>query len=289
VNFVSASTLAEATQKLGDNPLRVLAGGTDLAVEYRRTLPQWTGLLHVGRVPELQQIDLTAQAITIGAAVTYARIARIACDDPGLAVVRDAATTIGSPGIMNCGTLGGNLATASPAGDGSLALLTLDTTVNVARKGGTRGISIDQFFVAPRKSVLQPDELVVSISFARSAPGRRGTAFRKIGNRDASILSVAAVAIALDVDDAGLCRSARVAFGAVAPTPRRSRAVEAEIVGKKLDALPALDLDALIQMDVAPIDDQRSTSWYRREILPVLLREAIDDATRRIEKDALRG
>jgi CO/xanthine dehydrogenase FAD-binding subunit len=289
VNFVSAATLAEATQQLRDNPFRVLAGGTDLAVEYRRTLPQWTGLLHVGRVPELQQIDSTAQAITIGAAVTYARIARIACDDPGLAVVRDAAATIGSPGIMNCGTLGGNLATASPAGDGSLALLVLDATVNVARKGGTRTIPIDQFFVAPRKSVLQPDELVVSVTFARSAPGRRGTAFRKIGNRDASILSVAAVAVALDVDDAGLCRSARVAFGAVAPTPRRSPAVEAELVGKKLDALASLNLDALIQMDVAPIDDQRSTSWYRREILPVLLRDVIGDAGSRIEKDTLRG
>jgi CO/xanthine dehydrogenase FAD-binding subunit len=289
MNFIQAESVAEAMRWLAKGQLRLLAGGTDLSVEYRRTLPDWDGLLHIGRIPELRKIEICERHIEIGAAVTYAEIARHGNDDPGFSVLRDAAQTIGSPGIMNCGTLGGNLATASPAGDGSLALLALDAIVSLASESGCRDIPIGEFLVGPRKSLLKPDEMIVSLRFGRARRGERGTAFRKIGNRDASILSVASVAVSVDVDREGFCRSARVAFGAVAPTPRRSLSVEAELVGKKLNASQSLNLLASIRTDVSPIDDQRSTAWYRQEVLPVLLRDAVADAGNRIERDSGRG
>jgi xanthine dehydrogenase FAD-binding subunit len=282
VKFIRAQSLAEATDNLSREPLRVLAGGTDLAIEYRRALPDWNGMLHVGRIPELRAIDVSATEITIGAAVPYSEILDLECGDSALAVLRDACATIGSPGIMNLGSLGGNLGTASPSGDGSLALLAIDAIVNVASSSGTRSIPIDQFFLGPRRSVLRAEELIVSVTIPRIKFERRASVFRKVGNRDGSILSVAAVAVALSVDAQNRCSMARVAFGAVAPTPRRAPAVEGLLTGKPFDALPSLEWNEAVWSDISPIDDQRSTAWYRREVVPVLLRDAVSMACRRL-------
>jgi CO/xanthine dehydrogenase FAD-binding subunit len=282
VRFIRAQSLAEATDNLSREPLRVLAGGTDLAIEYRRALPDWNGLLHVGRIPELRAIDVTPKEIRIGAAVPYSEILGLEAGDGALAALREAAATIGSPGIMNLGSLGGNLGTASPSGDGSLALLALDATVNVASSSSMRSIPIDRFFIGPRRSVLRADELIVSVTIPRMASERRESAFRKVGNRDGSILSVAAVAVSLSIDAQNLCSRACVAFGAVAPTPRRAPTVENLLVGKPFDALASLELNEAVWTDIKPVDDQRSTAWYRREVVPVLLRDAVSIAYRRL-------
>jgi CO/xanthine dehydrogenase FAD-binding subunit len=282
MEFVQARALGEAATHLATGDMRVLAGGTDLAVEYRRKLPRWRGLVHVGRVPELQGVAVANGAFTIGAAVPYARIAAHPCADAGFAMLRDAAVTIGSPGIMAMGTLGGNIATASPSGDGSLALCALDATIAVASVRGERHLPIDDVFVGPRRSVLAADEIIVSVTFPCVGPQRRGAAFRKIGNRDASILAVAAVAVVIDADEEGSCTRARVAFGAVAPTPRRAPAVEAQLIGRPVADLWTPELPELVSAAIAPIDDQRSSAWYREQVMPVLLQDALTEAQSRL-------
>jgi CO/xanthine dehydrogenase FAD-binding subunit len=257
----------------------VLAGGTDLMVEVNDGSRRLAHVVAVGRVPELRGVSVSDTSVVIGAAVTYAELGRGGVADavPALAY---AARTVGSPQIRNAGTIGGNLATASPAGDALPALVALDADVEVAGRAGMRVVPVREFFDGPKRSVLQAGELVVSVR----VPVRRGPQdYFKVGVRNAMVIAVASLAIAVDLD----ARTVGVGLGSVGPTPLAVRdacawiATRAEWRPDRFTVTPgdSEEFAAQVAATALPIDDHRSTADYRRHAVRVLARRALERCT----------
>jgi CO/xanthine dehydrogenase FAD-binding subunit len=274
VDFVTPTSWAEALELKADRPDMVpIAGGTDVMVElnfHRRRPP---ALLDLTRVPELQVWSDEGQWLRIGAGVSYARIMDELGDQvPGLAM---AARTVGSPQIRNRGTVGGNLGSASPAGDAHPPLLAAGALVEIASVGDTRTVPVSDFFTAPKRSVLAPDELISAV-LIRPACGPQQ--FSKIGTRNAMVIAVSSFAVALDATN----RQVGTGIGSAAPTPRR--AVEAEefaAAALPWDTMSTVNeattrrFGDLVAQAAAPIDDVRGTADYRRHTLAVMARRSL--------------
>src|SRR6266545_7600729 len=258
VKFIRPRSLADAVKIYRRTPgCRPLAGGTDLMVMlHARTLrPEPQVVLDLWSLAELKGVRRVEDMIEIGAAESYTGI--IASPDvrqhlPALAA---AARTIGAAQIQNRGTLGGNLANASPAGDTLPVLLAYDAVVVTDR----RAISIDTFFIGYRQTALQPDELITAVLF----PLGRQVAFRKVGTRAAQAISKTVLAVSR--------HPARIAIGSVAEVPLRARRAEAAL--EQGDIAGAV---AAVAEDVRPIDDVRSTAAYRRAVTQNVLRDLFE-------------
>lgn len=254
-----------------------IAGGTDLMVAVNRGGPRPDPLLDLTRVDGLADWSQHGGRLRIGAAVPYARLVReLAALAPGLAA---AARTVGSPQIRNRGTVGGNLASASPAGDCHPPLLAAGAVVEVASVRGKRQIPIGDFFTGVKRSALVPDELIAAVELP-VAPGPQE--FAKVGTRNAMVIAVCSVAVGLD-PTAG---TVGTGLGSVAPTPRRAPEAEAfaaaELAGRGLwesrAPIPdpvAVRFGELVAAAAAPIDDVRGTAAYRRHALAVLGRRVL--------------
>ena len=255
----------------------VLAGGTDLMVEVNRGTRPVGHVVAVDRIPELRGWSREGdhyEVLWIGAGTTCADLGDPTLDSlvPALA---QAARTVGSPQIRNAATLGGNLATASPAGDTLPVLAALDAEVELRSVDGVRRLTLDEFVVGVKANALAPGELITAIR----VPVLDGPQeFLKVGTRNAMVIAV--TSLALVVDRPG--RNVRIALGSVAPVPLR--AVEAEVlVAERLDfenmASPDSDLvdrfADLVADAARPIDDHRSSAAYRRHAVRVLARRAI--------------
>jgi CO/xanthine dehydrogenase FAD-binding subunit len=267
------ASLDDALRALADDPdAHVLAGGTDLMVEVNFGHRRPASVVAVDRVPELQgwHRDDAAGTIVIGAGVTYAEL-----EGPGLAPVvpalAQAARTVGSPQIRNAATIGGNLGTCSPAGDGLPVLSALDATVELASVAGRRLVGIHDFMVGVKRTVRRPDELIVAVHVP-IADGWQG--YSKVGTRNAMVIATTSACLVVD----RRTRSVRLAMGAVGPTVVRAPEAEAVVDASvdwtttTVDDLPALaNRFAELARDAArPIDDHRSTADYRRHAVGVL-------------------
>lgn len=251
-----------------------VAGGTDLMVElnFGRSAPP--ALIDLSRVEEIQGWHRPAGTYFIGAGMTFARIVR---ELPELTALVEAARTVGSAQIRARATIGGNIATASPAGDSLPVLAAYQSLIAVASAaGGTRLVPWREFFRGPKRTSLAHDELVVGVEFpAPSGPG----AFAKVGPRNAMVIAVAGVCLQLDEPT----RAVRVGLGSVGPTVLR--AVEAEAFGAAVIpwedpfAGPRVeDIDEfgrLVAAGASPIDDLRGSAAYRRRAIEVLVRRAL--------------
>ncbi len=269
-------SLAEALSALAADPdATVLAGGTDLMVEVNdgRRAPQH--VVAINRIGELRGVRVTDAEIVIGAATTYATLCEPELTEllPALAY---AARTVGSPQIRNAGTIGGNLATASPAGDTLPVLVALDASIAVASASGHRLIPIREFFTGPKRSALAPSELVVAVH----VPRRRGPQdYLKVGVRNAMVIAVASLAIAVDLN----AHTIGVGLGSVGPTPLAADDACAWIAARaewRADGLSVSrdDTDTfgtMVGAATRPIDDHRSTADYRRRAIEVLARRAL--------------
>ena len=273
-----ATSIDEACASLAAHPdALVLAGGTDLMVEVNRGVRTIGHVVAVDRIPELRGWSLEgdrADVLRLGAGTTCTDLA-----EPALAslvpALAQAARTVGSPQIRNTATLGGNLATASPAGDTLPVLAALDAEIELQSAGGARRLPLDEFVTGVKANALIPGELITVIR----VPVLEGPQeFLKVGTRNAMVIAV--TSLALVVDRPG--RNVRVALGSVAPVPLR--AVEAEVlVAERLDfenmASPDSDLvdrfADLVADAARPIDDHRSSAAYRRHAVRVLARRAI--------------
>jgi len=261
----------------------VMAGGTDLMVAINAGLTPVRSVVVVRDLPELQVVetDTSAGVLRLGASVTYTRLLEpdVAAVAPALA---QAARTVGSPQIRNAGTVGGNLATASPAGDLLPVLLALRATVELAGPDGTRRVPLDQFCTGPKQTALGPGELIVAASLPVVA-GRQE--YRKVGVRNAMVIAVASVALSIDVEH----RTVRTGLGSVGPVPLGAPGAEAYAEA----ALDWIDRGvAPVQPAVAsrfsqltaeaarPIDDHRSTAAYRRHAVGVLAGRCLQACTR---------
>ncbi|MDQ1426666.1 MAG: hypothetical protein QOK39_142 [Acidimicrobiaceae bacterium] len=282
------TTVGEAVAALADPAVEVLAGGTDFMVEVNAGRRRPEQVLSVGRIAELRAWSHTPSEVRLGAAVTYTDLLQpaVAMHLPALA---QAARTVGSPQIRNAGTIGGNLATASPAGDTLPVLSALEAIVEVAWAGGVRDIPIGAFITGAKRNALRPGELIVAVRIPVLAGHQE---FRKIGVRNAMVISVASVALALD----RRTRTVRCALGSVGPGPIRATTAEAWLAAA-IDwdglASPAGSASAppagvtppdlahfgrLVAGDARPIDDHRGTAAYRRHAVAVLAERSATQA-----------
>lgn len=265
-------TIDEAVGLLADDPSAlVLAGGTDAMVEindgHRRP---GDSVVVVNRIADLRswRHDPSAGTVTIGAGVTYTELMNgpLATLIPALA---EASRTVGSPQIRNAGTLGGNLGTASPAGDGIPVLAALDASVSLASANGLRSVPVTELITGVKQTALRPGEIITEITVPVVA-GWQG--YAKVGVRNAMVIAVASVALVLD----DLNRSVGVALGSVGPTVLRCPDAEALLAGAIDWATLTAPADALDAFAVAvsaasqPITDHRSTADYRRHAVGVL-------------------
>ncbi|MFQ6076031.1 MAG: FAD binding domain-containing protein, partial [Candidatus Bathyarchaeia archaeon] len=225
--------LEEAVALLGElGDARVIAGGTDLIVEIRDGAPVPEAIVDISQIREMDYIREEAGMVKIGALTTHAEILRSSLVSARVPVLAEAVKAIGCAQIRNRGTIGGNLCNASPAADTAPPLLVLDAHLIVVNPGGIRTIPLTSFFKGPGETVLKGDELLCEVQ-AQVPEEDTGTSFRKLGRRRAHTLSLVSAAACLKLEG-GRCEEARVALGAVAPTPLRAWGVEGRLRGKKL-------------------------------------------------------
>lgn len=250
---------------------RLLAGGTDLMVlKEARTLPPGK-YLSVWGLPELRGIDVDDGTIAIGALTTYTDVLQhpeLASDCP---LLLDAARETGGVATQNRGTIGGNIANASPAADTPPALLVYDAELEIASVRGTRRIPYDRFHTGYKTMDLEKDEILKRIHVTRAHSGWT-TMYRKVGPRRAQAISKVCFAAGADARG-GILDDVRIALGSVAPTVVRCRTVENALRGRRLTPGLIAQAQALLLQDIAPIDDVRSTAAYRRRVSQNLLGE----------------
>jgi CO/xanthine dehydrogenase FAD-binding subunit len=271
-------SLAEAFAILAVAPHRPIAGGTDVMVQITGELgapPE--RMIDLSRLRELRGIGLADGAVTLGALTTYTEIRESVVCREHLPALVDAAGTIGAAQIQNRGTLGGNIANASPAGDMLPVLLAVDAEIVVGGAGGERTIAATEFWTGYRTTVLRPDELVLRVRIPVVAG--REVRFRKIGTRRAQAISKVVMAVAWRAKDPDAAWSAvRVALGSVAERPIRARGTELVLEGSRPTAETAARAAETLAAELTPIDDVRSTADYRRVVAARILHRIIRDS-----------
>jgi CO/xanthine dehydrogenase FAD-binding subunit len=275
MTVLAPTTVHEVVTALRDDPeLQLLAGGTDFMVEVNFGHRRPPGVISLHRVAELRGWQQHGDVLTLGAGLTYAEMERPPLADllPALA---QAARTVGSPQIRNAGTLGGNLATASPAGDTLPVLAALDATVVLEGGNGRRELPLGEFVTGVKRTSRAPDEVVIA---ARVPIVRGPQEFLKVGTRNAMVISIVTVALVVDLDG----RTVRCALGSVSPVPLRATAAEADVTEHvdweraRITVPAAYDrFGALAAAATHPIDDQRGTAAFRRHAVGVCASRAL--------------
>jgi carbon-monoxide dehydrogenase medium subunit len=284
IRYEAPKSVADAVRLMQADPgARVLAGGTDLLIQFRAGLRQPSAFIDVKYIPELITIAEHSATIRIGASVAAAMISEHALLNrlwPGLV---EAAQLIGSTQIQGRASLGGNLCNASPAADSTCALMVDRAQCLIAGTSGERRVPVEEFCTAPGRTVLQRGEILVAIDLPRPAAGTSDAYLRLIPRSEMDI-AIAGAAVSVTLDGAGVCTAARVAVGAVAPTALLVPGAATALVGSRLDD-DALARAADAARAVArPIDDKRGTVAYRQQVVGVLVRRAAATAAQRVRR-----
>jgi CO/xanthine dehydrogenase FAD-binding subunit len=258
-----------------DEPVRPIAGGTDLMVTLNGELaPPPASVVDLWAIDALRGIAIDGDALSLGALTTYTDIRRSALCREHVPALVEAAATIGAAQIQNRGTLGGNIANASPAGDTLPVLLASDAVIVIGSERGEREAPAAEFWTGYRQTALAHDELILRIRLPIAAD--RETRFRKVGTRRAQAISKVVMAVAWRGD--GTWRDVRVALGSVAATPIRATATEEALEGRPPTPETADRAAETLAGELAPIDDVRSTAEYRRLVAARVLHRIIRDA-----------
>lgn len=254
---------------------RLIAGGTDLAVEANLRFSRWDVLVSVEAIPEMGRIDWDADNLEIGAAVPLSRIEEEVRGK--LPLLEELLPLFASRLLRNRATLGGNLGTASPIGDSPPVLLALGALVRVASATGQRLVPIDEFFTGYRKTALGPGEVILSVQIPRPFPeiGR----FYKVAKRHQDDISTVAGAFALELADNGTVSRIRIAYGGVAATPIRAQLTEAALVGKPWNLAAVQAASRVLATEFKPISDHRGSAEYRSAMVVKLLEKFFHDST----------
>jgi|SRR5712664_373128 len=277
MDFLQPTTWAEALAMRGAHPDALpIAGGTDVMVEINFDRHRPPSFIDLTRIAELSEWGQEGDWLRVGAGVTYTRlIAELGDRLPGLAM---ASRTVGSPQIRNRGTVGGNLGSASPAGDAHPPLLASGAIVELASTAGTRRVPAHEFFLGPKRNAMRKDELIAAFLVE---PAKGPQQFSKVGTRNAMVIAVCSFALAIDSER----RKIGTGIGSAAPTP--VRAMEAELFladvleenglwekPEALDESAIVRFGQLVAAAAKPVDDVRGTAAYRRHALAVLARRS---------------
>jgi carbon-monoxide dehydrogenase medium subunit len=275
--YYTPRSLDEALELLAEyrQSARLVAGGTDLLVEIERGVRSPKVLVDVTRLPGMDRIWLDEQQqIHLGPLVTHNQVAGSPLCHERAFLLAKACWEVGAPQIRNRGTIAGNVATASPANDTIPPLWALGATVTLQSVRGRRVLCCAEFFQGVRKTALEPDEMIVDISFPAMA-GNQASTFLKSGLRRAQAIAVANVAVVL-TRAADTVTDARIALGSVAPTIVRAQATERFLAGRVLTPEVIGQAADLATQAVRPIDDVRGSAAYRRYLAMTLTRQALE-------------
>ncbi len=262
---------------------RLIAGGTDLLLELERGVREAPVLIDISRVPGLDGIALDGETLRLGPLVTHNRLVASATVRERAFPLAQAAWRVGAPAVRNRGTLGGNLITASPAGDTLPPLMAAGATLVLRSVRGERQVPIREFYKGMRQVDLAPDEMLTEIRVPAAPPNERGV-FMKLALRRALAVSVVNAAVTVWLER-GVVTRARVALGSVAPTVIRACEAEGVLVGGPLTEDRIAEAADLAARAAVPIDDIRAGAEYRREMVRVLVRRALTALAEGRERD----
>jgi xanthine dehydrogenase small subunit len=263
IELLRPKTPEEALKAFAARPKAVpLAGGTDFMVSFNLGLLNGKTVLDLSRLADWTRIRKSREGLHVGALVTHAQLQADSWVRREFPLLVEACATVGAAQIQNRGTIGGNIANASPAGDSFPALSVYEAKVHVASAAETRVVPFGEIFAGVKKTTLLPGELItgVELPFLKAKPTR--ASFRKIGTRAAQSISKTVAAGLLWISG-GKVKELRFALGSMAPTVRRLKAAEAFLAGKALDASVVEQACLFMTENVSPIDDVRSTREYR--------------------------
>jgi CO/xanthine dehydrogenase FAD-binding subunit len=274
--ILAPANLDDAVMLLGDNPggLLAIAGGTDLMVQYAAGTLRARKLVSIWKLPDLRRVEISSGEIQIGAGCTYTDLREREIVKQEFPLLAHAAGWIGGIANQNRGTLGGNIANASPAGDSLPALLAYDAELILVSVRGERRVAYRNFHKDYKKMDLAPDELIRAICLPRRFKGYLSYT-RKVGTRNAQAISKVCIA-ALGRVKGGVIEEVHIALGSVAPVPLRMTETEKVLTGQRLEPslTPAARKTAIAE--VRPIDDIRSTAKYRAAVVGNLVAEFLD-------------
>ncbi|QIN79675.1 FAD-binding protein [Rubrobacter marinus] len=278
MEFLRPPSLHEALEAKAAHPEAVpISGGTDLMVEINFDRGRPETVLDLSRVPELAEWERENGHVRVGAGVTYERIiAELGEALPGLAM---ASRTVGSPQIRNRGTVGGNLGTSSPAGDGLPPLYASEAEVELSSTGGTRRVPVSEFVTGPKRNALRPDELISAFRMPRATGPQQ---YAKVGTRNAMVIAVCSFGLALCPERGRV----EACIGSAGPTPIRTPEAERFVEGVMEEGGlwetrgPIGDaalrrFGEMVQAAARPIDDVRGTAAYRVHAIGVLARRSL--------------
>lgn len=270
----------EACQIMSDlgEKAKPLAGGTDLIVNMKKKILSPEHLVALSRIEDLRKIELLNGSVRIGACVTAAELAESQEIKRGLGALGQGAGILGSPLIRNLATVAGNLVSARPAADLPPPLMAYGAEVVLKSRRGERTLPLETFFQGPGQTLLEIDEILTEIIIQRP-PESAGAGYIKLGTRKALEISLVNVAAYVALDSSGTTiEAARVVLGAVAPTPLRSPFAEKLLIGEKVDPSLFEKAGQAAAKDSRPIDDFRGSAQYRRDMVAVLTRRALNMA-----------
>lgn len=286
IELHEATTLDQAAELMARYApdARLLAGGTDLLVDLKTGRIRVGHLISINRIDALKGLSETNGGLRIGALTTITQLGRATLVQERFAPLLDAITRMAVPQVRNIATVGGNISSAVPCADLPPILMVMNASVVLNSPGGQRTVPLDSFFVLPRQTVIQHNELL-SAAVIPCPPPRFGAAYKRFALRDGNAIAVAGVAVSLLLDQNGIIREARIALGAVAPTPKMVESASTALIGKP--GAPDVFAPAAEQAMAAaePISDIRGSADFRREVVGVLTRRALQTAYQRAKEN----
>ncbi len=282
-DYYRPKTIPELKENLSQPGALILAGGTDIIPKMRQRKLTPTILVDTSGIPDLEFIEDQGHQVVIGALTTHQQIAQSQLIEEVNPALQTAVKTIGCIQTRCRGTLGGNLANASPAADTIPPLLIYDASILIQSLEGERIIPLESFILGPGKTDLKQGEFIHSVSFPR-LPAEWGAAFIKVGKRSGMAISVVNAAAALVMDEKGLIVDPRLALGAVGSVVIRCRETERFLVGKEPTGDLFAEAGSLVQEEIRPISDIRSTVDYRLHSASVIVTRALKAAALQAER-----
>ena len=279
--YLEARSLRQAIgmlQRHGERA-RIVAGSTDFLVRWRAGFWHPDYVVNIQHVPGLSRVAYSRRnGLRLGALVTIQTLEQHPAIRQHYPALAAAAASFAGVQVRNLATVGGNICNASPSGDTLPALLAYGAECRLSGPDGHRQVPLDQLFAGPGQTVLAHDEVLTEVALPLPLPST-GSLYIKHSPRAAMDIATVGVASAITVDRSGVCTDARIALGAVAPTPLRAQAAEESLKGLKLDAESFQTAADAAMAQATPIDDVRGTAGYRRQMVGVLTRRTLEQAT----------
>ncbi len=281
LRYEAPTSIDAATSLLAENiNIKLLAGGTDVIVQMHSERIEPELIVDIKNIPELKQIAKTVDGFKFGAAISGKELMLNEEFNKVWPGIMDGVRLIGSLQIRGRASVGGNLCNASPAADSVPPMIAAGAVANIIGPKGNRDVPVEEIIVKPGQTSLSRDEIIVSFQLPNRPP-KSGDAYLRFTPRTEMDIAVVGVAINLTLDNEGICNSARLALGAVAPTPILDRNAAEILIGTKVDENALENLASAVQKSCSPINDKRGTIEFRENVVGVLAKRVAEIAKKR--------